>query len=113
MHELSVACALVEQVEEAARREGARRVLSVQLTLGGLSGVERDALELAFPLAVEGTLLENARLDIDEVPAVAHCRDCGAEAAPALPALLCSACGSFAIEIEGGRELSVRSMEVS
>ena len=62
MHELGMATALVEQVEEIARREGAARIVRIELVVGDLSGVDREALEFAFPFAAERTAAEGAIL---------------------------------------------------
>ena len=112
MHELSVAISLIEQLEQVARREGARKITAVHLAIGALSGVEREPLEFCFPMAAEGTLAEGARLEIDDVPVALRCRACGAEATAGDLPLACPRCGEPAIEITGGRELQVRSMEV-
>ena len=112
MHELSVAISLVEQLEQVARRERASRITSVHLALGALSGVEREPLEFCFPMAAAGTLAEGARLEIEEVPVTVRCGPCGTETAVAEPRLACPRCGAPGVEIVGGRELTVRSMEV-
>lgn len=68
MHELGMATALVEQVEEIARREGAVRVVRIELVVGDESGVDREALEFVFPFAAERTAAEGATLAIEIVP---------------------------------------------
>lgn len=68
MHELGMATALVEQVEEVARREGAARIVRIELVVGDLSGVDREALEFVFPFAAERTVAEGATLAIEVVP---------------------------------------------
>ncbi len=112
MHELSIAISLVEQLEQAARRERASRITSVRLALGALSGVERGPLEFCFPMAAAGTLAEGARLEIEEVPITVRCRSCGAETRVGELQLACPRCGAPGVEVTGGRELTVRSMEV-
>ncbi|MDQ7005888.1 MAG: hydrogenase maturation nickel metallochaperone HypA [Acidobacteriota bacterium] len=112
MHELSVATAMVEQLEQAACREGACRVLVVELALGGLSGVEREPLEFCFPLAAEGTLLEGAELRVREVPVEVECPRCGARTRPEAPGLTCRNCGESRTRVVGGREMQVTSMEI-
>jgi hydrogenase nickel incorporation protein HypA/HybF len=67
MHELGMATALVEQVEEIARREGAARIVRIELVVGDLSGVDREALEFVFPFAAERTAAEGATLAIEIV----------------------------------------------
>ncbi|MCS6773263.1 MAG: hydrogenase maturation nickel metallochaperone HypA, partial [Thermoflexales bacterium] len=60
MHELSIALSLVESVESAARQAGAQRVTRIQLQLGALSGVVKEALLFSYDIAAQGTLAEGA-----------------------------------------------------
>ena len=56
MHELAVCQALIEQVERVARDNAARRILSITVSVGPLSGIEAKLLEHAYPLAAAGTV---------------------------------------------------------
>ncbi len=108
MHELSIALAVVAQVEEAARAHGARRVGSLRVRIGELSGVVPDALAFSFDLASDGTLLEGAELITETVPARARCPVCERETAVGVPpALWCPACGQPLTELLTGRELDI------
>jgi len=113
MHELSVAQALIEELEGAARAENASAVTRLTVAVGALSGVEPEALKLAFPLAAEGTLAQQAELTVESVPAEVHCPECGATTPPDFPVMACCNCGSSEVEIESGRELLIRSIELS
>lgn len=112
MHELSLATAMIDDLEQAARRESASRITAVHVVVGALSGVEREPLEFCFPLAAEGTLADGARLVIEDEPVRIVCKACGADSEPALPDLSCPACRALAVEVVSGREFRVRSMEV-
>ena len=112
MHELSIAQALVEQLESLAAREGAARVLRVNVTIGSLSGVDPEALTLAYPMAAEGTVAQDSSLEIRQVPARLRCRDCRRETVTDDPVLLCGCCGSGNVELTAGRELHLASAEV-
>ena len=57
---------IVDGVREEAERRGCAQVISVHLKLGPLSGVDRDALLFAYPMACEGTPLENSQLEIKD-----------------------------------------------
>ena len=48
MHEMSLAQALVDQVVELAEKDGCRQILSVEVSIGALSGVMREPLEFCF-----------------------------------------------------------------
>lgn len=112
MHELSIALNLVEIAEETARRAGADRVAAVHLRLGAMSGVAREALEFCFPLAAQGTLLENARLEIETVPLVLVCEPCGRDVTPEDHSWRCPFCGAPTMTVRQGRELELIGIEV-
>ncbi|VGO19455.1 hydrogenase maturation nickel metallochaperone HypA [Pontiella sulfatireligans] len=112
MHELSLAQGLVEQLEKAAVAENALRVERIIVVIGKYSGVERDAFEFAFPFAAEGTLSERAKLEIEELPVQVECRQCAALSNPEPTLLLCGQCGSNDVELKGGREFLIRSVEL-
>lgn len=112
MHELSIAVALVEEVRRAQQAERAPGVVAIKLRMGRLSGVDRAALEGVFPLVAEGTGLEHARLDIEEVPAEATCDACGAVSTPERLFMHCGKCGSTRVRITGGRDFSLVAVEL-
>lgn len=109
MHELSIAESVVAAVCE---RAGDRRVHSVRLRIGALTAVVPEAMRFCFDLAVEGTVADGARLDLDLRPGAVRCRTCGAESDLADLILLCP-CGSADVAVTAGRELQIVSMEVS
>ncbi|MGW4030999.1 hydrogenase maturation nickel metallochaperone HypA [Streptomyces sp. NPDC004838] len=108
MHEMSIALAVVGQVEDAARTAGATTVRSVRLRVGELAGVVPDSLAFCFELACAGTVLEGAELITVPVPARARCEPCADEWAVGMPPdLCCPACGTATAELLAGRELQI------
>ncbi|MGQ9663024.1 MAG: hydrogenase maturation nickel metallochaperone HypA/HybF [Kiritimatiellia bacterium] len=112
MHELSIAHALVEQVSNIVRTKGGRRAVLVRVRLGVFSGVVREALETAFPFAAEGTPVEGASLEVEEVSVRIKCRTCDAISEPDFPLLVCKCCGSNDVELITGQELVLASVEL-
>lgn len=112
MHELSIAMALVEQMEKVAHEQKALAVAKVTVTVGALSGVDPEALRGAFPLAAEDTVAAGADLAVEWVEASVRCRACGKSSLPESPFLCCAECGSAEVDIEAGRELYIASIEV-
>lgn len=109
VHEMSLTQSVVDAVCEHA---AGRHVHSVKLEVGALCAVVPDAMAFCFELATEGTVAAGARLELDLRPGVAHCRTCAADFELDQPILLCP-CGSADIEVLGGRDLRILSMEVS
>ncbi|MEU6985323.1 hydrogenase maturation nickel metallochaperone HypA [Streptomyces sp. NPDC046324] len=111
MHEMSVAVAVVDQVEAAARSRGAVGVSSIRLDVGELAGVVGDALAFCFELACAGTVVEGAELITRTVPGTARCAPCDEDWAVGMPPrLLCPGCGVAAEELVSGRELQIREV---
>lgn len=108
MHELALACSIVEMAEEAA---AGRPVARVTLVIGRLSGVMTEAIRFCFDAVARGTVLDGAALDIIEPDGHARCNACGAEFAT--PDLLTPCrCGSFDLTRLQGEELTVKSIEL-
>ena len=112
MHELSLACSLVEEAEKVLEAENAARATRVTIGIGKLSGVELDAFEFAFPMAAEGSRLAEAELVIHDLPIRVQCRVCEKESSPDFPRCVCTFCESDDIELLGGREFNIESMEI-
>lgn len=112
MHELSLAQALVEQVEAICVKENAAAALSVTVNIGALSGVNRESFAFAYPLAAEGTRMKGATLKIEETPAGVTCGQCGRQSQPALDNMRCMHCGSRRVEITAGRDFVIQSVEL-
>ena len=109
MHELAIAQSMVAIAD---RHAGGRAVTRVEVKVGHLRQVVPSALRFAFELVAEGTSLDGAALDIEEVPAAGVCRECGAESVlPDFP-LCCAHCGGLDIEVIRGEELLVDSLEL-
>jgi len=112
MHELSVAQALVEQVEDLARQHGAVGVHLIRVRVGPLAGVVPEMLATAFPLAAAGTRAEPARLELVDAPIRVRCLSCHAESEAQPNRLLCGACGEWRTEVVSGDELILESVEL-
>ncbi len=113
MHELSIAYNLVEIAADAAHKAGAQQVASVHLRLGLLSGVVKDSLLFCYDIAAEGTVLAGSRLEIEELPVIVHCDECGADTTlETIQRLACGNCGALTMDIRQGKELSIDYLEL-
>jgi len=95
MHEMSIAMQLVDQVLEVARQNRAVRVEEVEVGIGRMQMVVPEALETAFSMATEGTLLEGARLRIVNQEIEAVCQDCQRGYRPSLRAIYARRAGGL------------------
>jgi hydrogenase nickel incorporation protein HypA/HybF len=109
MHELAIADSVVGI---ACRQADGRRVTKVHVKVGHLRQVVPSALSFSFGLVAEGTPVEGAELEMEEIPATGRCRACAEESRFGGFPLQCGSCGGFDLEILSGEELLVESLEL-
>lgn len=112
MHELSVAQALVEQVEAVINQHGATQAHLIRVRIGPLAGVVPELLATAFPLAAAGSRMEHAALEFAHAAIQVRCQTCGAETEAAMNRLVCGACGDWHTQVISGDELLLESVEL-
>jgi hydrogenase nickel incorporation protein HypA/HybF len=112
VHELSVAQALVEQVEGLMAEHGAQGVARIRLRIGPLSGIVPDLLATALPLAAAGSPVASAELEFTEAPLRVRCQTCGAESEALPNRLLCAACGDWQTQVISGDEMILERVEL-
>lgn len=113
MHELSICLSLLQQMETIAEQRNASAVERVYLKIGPLAGIEPHLLRQAYPLAVAGTVAENAELIIEAADVVVTCTQCGAESKVLPNRLLCADCGDFRTRIVSGDEMILQRLELT
>jgi len=109
MHEMSLTRDVVSICEQNA---AGRKVLSVTLEIGELSGIMPAAVQFCFDDCARGTAVEGALLRVEQTGARGRCRDCAAEFALQGFHGVCPFCGSDRMEIIAGLEMRVKDMEV-
>lgn len=112
MHELAVAQALVEQVENVIHTHGAAQATLIRVRIGPLAGVVPELLGSAFPLAAAGRRMEHAALEFVDAPIRVRCQTCGAETDAAMNRLVCGDCGDWHTQVISGDELLLESVEL-
>jgi hydrogenase nickel incorporation protein HypA/HybF len=109
LHELAIADSVVQI---ASRHADGRQVTKVYLKVGHLRQVVPSALAFSFELVAQGTPVEGAELEMEEVPVLGRCRECGVESRLESFPLQCGTCGGFEQQILEGEELYVDSLEL-
>lgn len=108
MHELGLCSSIVEAIEN---RAGDRPVARVTVRVGRLHHVHPDAFDQSFAVAAMGTIAEDAAAELILLPVRARCADCTtAWDCDEIP-LACPACGAVVVELVGGDELVLESIE--
>jgi hydrogenase nickel incorporation protein HypA/HybF len=111
MHELSLMEEVRALIAESAADNGFRKVQTVVLEIGKLSGVEAEAMQFCFESVMAGGPAEGAHLEIVETEGRGRCT-CGWEGPVAARFEPCPSCGEFGLSITQGAEMRVRSLDV-
>jgi hydrogenase nickel incorporation protein HypA/HybF len=109
MHEMALAEGILAVVLDAA---GDQPVRKVDLRVGALQLVVPESLEFSFQLASEGTLAQNASINIEDVPARLRCKQCRSVTIVRQPPFQCDRCSSPNVEIVSGDEVLVDAVEL-
>lgn len=113
MHEASIATHLIRALERRIEEgEIAGKVRGISLRVGRMTAVVPENLRFMFGVLSEGSELEGAKLEIEEVGIRGRCRACEAEFDIQDICFLCVRCGSAEIDITSGRELMIIAVEV-
>jgi hydrogenase nickel incorporation protein HypA/HybF len=112
MHEQSIVQSLLALALENAEREKAARIVKINLVVGELSGVVDESVEFYFNFLRKDTLAAEAVLVFKRVPARLRCRKCKIEFTAENMDFRCPQCKEPQVEIIGGRELYIESLEV-
>jgi hydrogenase nickel incorporation protein HypA/HybF len=107
MHELSIAQSILAIVEKTVPINEQKKVVSIRLQIGVLSGIEIDALTYSFAIICKSSKLLNATLDIDIVPGKAVCQDCNNVYEYNSYGNPCPTCKSYSVKITQGKEMKI------
>jgi hydrogenase nickel incorporation protein HypA/HybF len=108
MHELGVCTSIVDAVQ---RRAGKRPVAGVTVRVGRLHHVHPEAFDQSFAVAALGTVVEGAQARLVLLPVRAHCPACGGTFEADEVPLSCPSCHAVGIELTGGDELVLESIQ--
>ena len=112
MHEMALCEGVLQILVANAKSQGYQQVKRVWLEIGGLSGVEPEAMRFGFDVVTKGTLADRARLEIIEVPGEAWCMQCSKTVPVEQRFDACPDCGSYQLHVTGGDQMRVKELEV-
>ncbi len=113
MHELSIVKSIIDIAANTLSKSGAHQIDTIELEIGDVAGVEFDALDFAWKVGVQNTVLEGSKKIIHHIRGLAHCLECHTEFEVKDLIQACPNCGNYFTEIRKGKELRVRAIEVS
>ena len=112
MHELSITESLLKTACEYAEKNQAKKVTTLNLIIGDLSGVVDESVQFYWDMISENTVCERALLKFEKKKAIMHCLDCSTEFQMDVELMPCPECGSMSLRIVSGREFLLDSIEI-
>lgn len=110
MHEIGVMIEVVKTVENFARENGVTKIEKLVLQIGELSPMIPRYIEACYPAAVDGTSLENTKLEIEIMPGNGICKECNKVFNLIENNNTCPKCGSKHWEILCGKEFFIKEI---
>ena len=121
MHELSLADSIVNTALDVASEHKATSIKRVTVEIGSFALVIKEQLRFCIEILAENTIAAKAEFELLTIPGVLHCAECNFEGpvkdvedstfGQAL--FLCPNCESLGTRILSGRDVVVRSVDLS
>ena len=119
MHELSMAQGIINAVLETAESNNATEVNEVTIEIGRLAMINPEQLKFMIGVLIEGTIVEDADIIINEIPVEIECGSCGFHGMAKIddsdhyaPLVMCPECSSPKINILNGRDCIVKNITI-
>jgi len=112
MHEISIAQSILKSVKQSVKKLEITEIHKIHISIGVLSGVEKEALLYSFNFIPKDKLFKKTKLIINENILVVYCSACKTET-PITDGftLRCSRCGNLTSAIVKGNELTIDRIE--
>lgn len=110
LHELGVVIEIVKTVERIAEQQQLTNIDTLVLQIGELSSMIPMYVEKCYPVAVDGTIMQNTKLEIEILPGNAICKDCNKVYNLLINKQKCPYCESKHWELLGGREFYIKEI---
>lgn len=110
MHELGVVIEVIKTVENFAKDNELTKIDTLVLQIGELSSMIPRYIEACYPAAVDGTLLQDTKLEIEIMPGNAICKKCSKVFNVIENNYMCPNCKSKDWDILCGREFMIKEI---
>lgn len=110
MHEVGVMIEVVKTVENFAVQNNLTKIETLVLQIGELSSIIPRYIESCYPAAVDGTMLQDTKLQIEILPGNGICKKCNKVFNLIENNNKCPDCGSKDWEILCGKEFMIKEV---
>ena len=112
MHELSVANSILTTVMGEMESNGYTACSVIGLRIGEMTDISEASLRFGFEALTRGTILEDVKVTIENVPLQGKCEQCQREFRIIEFKFICPGCQGVEIEVVSGKELDISYLEV-
>ena len=112
MHEIGIVRQIVRTVTDFAHENGIEKIAEVVVDCGELSLVVPKYLHDIYGVVTEGTILDGAKLIVNEIPGMAECDQCDEIFNVVEHKGYCPNCGSFEKTVLSGQDFGIREIHV-
>ncbi len=110
LHELGVVIEVVKTIEKIVKEQQLTKIHTLVLQIGELSSMIPMYIEQCYPAAVDGTILQDTKLEIEILPGNGICKHCNRVFNLIENHKKCPNCGSDHWEILSGREFFIKEV---
>lgn len=110
MHELGIMAEVIRVVQQTAIEYNLHKVDKIRLQIGELTSVVPQYAEQLFPAAAYKTPLEGTKLEIEVIPGIGCCKECGTEFRVVENDGKCPKCMERNYDILSGREFLIKDI---
>ena len=113
MHELGVVFHIIDDLKAVAQENNVTSISKVIIELGEVSGVVKEYLTDCWNWACRREeLVKDCEMQIETIPGITYCEDCGETYETVKYAKVCPYCGSKHTYLVQGNEFSIKQIEV-
>jgi hydrogenase nickel incorporation protein HypA/HybF len=113
MGELRLMQNILATAVNRARQQGVHHIHKIKIQVGEASGVTPASLAQSFEVVKNGTIAQDAHLQLDYLPIVCYCATCNVEFQPIDSLYECPECHQPYCEVRQGEELELDDWEIS
>lgn len=119
MHELSMADAIIKTILDVAEKNEAEEIIEVTIEIGKLTMINPEQLKFLLDVLSEDTLLQDSKINIDEINVEIECNLCDYKGSTDLDnsdhylaLVVCPQCGERDLQVTAGRECNVKTIKI-
>ena len=110
MHELGIVYQLMNTVDNIKKEQNVSVINSITLQIGEMTDIVPEFIKEAWKVSAPETDYKNTELQIEIIPALAKCSDCGYEDKVKNLSFTCPKCSGSNFKIISGREYLIKEI---